>query len=208
MKIDLDFGDHLELTPGMKLCLRLPPLTDEQLFDVCQRNEFWRFEREPNGELTAEIAKGGIDGIRIGKLNAQIAQWDETHEERLGIACGGNCGFFLPNGAMRAPIAAWLSAQQWHSLDREAREGFPRVCPYFVAEMRTLNLRMDELDAKMQEYRRCGAKLGLLFDPEERIVLVYRPDAEVEIMANPKNIHCEPEMPGFVLETDRIFNRF
>jgi Uma2 family endonuclease len=57
----------------------------------------------------------------------------------------------------------------------------------------------------MQEYRDNGAKLGLLIDPQNKRVEIYRPDQEVEIQENPKTLSGENILPGFVLDLTVIW---
>lgn len=47
--------------------------------------------------------------------------------------------------------------------------------------------------------------MGWLIDPQERRVYIYRPQSEVETLANPQNIAGEPLLPGFVLELQEIW---
>jgi Uma2 family endonuclease len=57
----------------------------------------------------------------------------------------------------------------------------------------------------MQEYRDNGAKLGLLIDPQNKRVEIYRPDQEVEIQENPTTLSGEDVLPGFVLDLTVIW---
>nr|CAA9277828.1 hypothetical protein AVDCRST_MAG63-3380 [uncultured Armatimonadetes bacterium] len=205
MKTAFEFRLPLPLEPGVRMRLRGPPLTDDDLFDLCQRHDIWRFEREADGQLTVESPKGGMDGLRIVALNYPIARWSHEAGDRFGVALGSNCGFFLPNGAMRTPISAWVSRQQWDGIPNAEREGFLYLCPYFVAEMKTLGLQRSELEAIMAEYRDNGCQIGLLIDPAARAVHVYRPGKPAQHLFDPDEVPGDPELPGFVLKTQRIF---
>ena len=57
----------------------------------------------------------------------------------------------------------------------------------------------------MQEYRRLGVRLGLLINPQQQEVEIYRPEQEVEILDSPEAIDCSEVMPGFVLSMSRIW---
>ncbi|GAB4454777.1 MAG: hypothetical protein OHK0029_09850 [Armatimonadaceae bacterium] len=57
----------------------------------------------------------------------------------------------------------------------------------------------------MGEYSENGMILGWLIDPQNRRVYVYRPGQESEILENPASVSAEPQLPGFVLKTARIF---
>ena len=52
----------------------------------------------------------------------------------------------------------------------------------------------------MEEYIENGALLGLLIDPIEKKVHIYRPSAEVEILVHPHTVSGEPLLKGLALD--------
>ena len=64
---------------------------------------------------------------------------------------------------------------------------------------------LPELRAKMAEYLANGARLGWLLDTLERRVSVYRPGQRFEIQDQPTQISGSPELPGFVLDLQPIW---
>src|SRR5689334_8309350 len=105
MVISLDLGPNRKLDPSVRLRLRIPPLSDDELFEVCRRNEGWRIERDPNGDLLARPVFGAVAGLQIAALFAQMEQW--AQRTGLGVAFGPTVGMCLADGAMRSPSAAW-----------------------------------------------------------------------------------------------------
>jgi len=207
MTIALDFGQHLTLDPSVRLRLRVPPLGDDELFDVCQRNEVWRFEREPNGDLLVRPLLGGTTGLRVAALNAQLFRWAE--DTGNGVALGSSIGMFLANGAMRSPSAAWLTTARWEALRAEEQEGFLPWCADFVAEVVSPFDDRGELLDKMLEYREYGARLGWLIDPATRAVDVFRPREPVRTLTEITHLMERQEdavLSGFVLDLRRIWN--
>jgi Uma2 family endonuclease len=207
MTISLDFGPDVKLDPSMRLRLRMPALSDEELFEVCQRNEVWRFEREPNGDLLARPLLGGTTGLRVAALNTQLCLWAE--ETGAGVVFGPTVGMRLPNGAMRSPSTAWLSATRWGALRPDEREGFLPWCADFVAEIVSPFDDRGELLDKMLEYREFGARLGWLIDPATRTVDIFRPREPVRTLAEITHLMERQEeavLPGFVLDLRRIWN--
>lgn len=185
------------LRPG----LRITEPDDFYLF--CQDNAPWEFERTARGELIIKMPAGGLSGKRNALLNYQLVAWALHYG---GSYFDSNTGFELPGGAMRAPDAAWVRADALAGLTAEEKEKFLPVVPDFVVELRSRTDRRDDLTAKMQEYCEAGVRLGLLLDPEERRVHVYRPDTEPTVLDDPATIDCSPELPGFVLDVKAVFD--
>jgi Uma2 family endonuclease len=208
MQIQLDLGAAVPLDPSVRLRMRLPELSDDDLAAVCQRNESWRFEREPNGELTVRPRLGAITGLQVAALSTQLEQWAESTGE--GVVFGPTVGMCLPNGAMRSPSAAWLSERRWDALRPAERSGFLPFCADFVAEMVSPFDDRGELLDKMLEYRECGARLAWLIDPATRTVDVFRPREPVRTLAEISHLMERADtaavLPAFVLDLRRIWN--
>jgi Uma2 family endonuclease len=207
MTISLDFGPHLRLDPSMRMRLRLPKLSNDELCDVCRRNEDWRIEREATGDLVAHPLMGAITGLQIAALNAQLSDWSER--TRMGVAFGSQVGMHLPNGAMRSPSAAWLSGSRWDALRPAEREGFLPFCADFVAEVVSPFDDRGELLDKMLEYRENGARLAWLIDPATRCVDIFRPREPVRSLSEITHLMDRPDdpvVPGFVLDLRRLWN--
>ena len=78
------------------------------------------------------------------------------------------------------------------------------MAPDFVIELRSRTDKLPELQLKMIEYRDNGVRLGLLINPQDRQVEIYRIGAEVEVIQSPASVSCEDVLPGFILRLDRI----
>jgi len=86
--------------------------------------------------------------------------------------------------------------------------GFLPLCPDFVIELRSPSDSLTELQAKMEEYRSHGARLGWLSGPETQRVHVYRPDRPAEVIDKPERLSAEPELSGFSLALKAIWRPF
>jgi Uma2 family endonuclease len=64
---------------------------------------------------------------------------------------------------------------------------------------------IETLREKMEEYRSNGVRLGLLVNPKNQQVEIYRPGQEPEIYESPTSIDCGEVMPGFVLDMRKIW---
>jgi Uma2 family endonuclease len=57
----------------------------------------------------------------------------------------------------------------------------------------------------MLEYRDNGVRLGLLINPQDRQVEIYRLDTEIEVLRSPNSVCCEQVLPGFNLDLTGIW---
>ncbi|MCP2729989.1 Uma2 family endonuclease [Limnofasciculus baicalensis] len=177
-------------------------LTDEQFFDLCQRNRDYQFERTGLGELLIMSPTGSETGNRNIELAYQIQAW--SRQNNLGIAFDSSTGFKLPNGAERSPDASWIRRERWEALTSAERKKFAPICPDFVVELRSETDSLKDLQAKMREYIENGAKLGWLIDRKNKRVEIYRPGKDVEILLSPVSLSGEDVLPGFVLDLNGI----
>ncbi|MDZ4873645.1 MAG: hypothetical protein CLLPBCKN_003041 [Chroococcidiopsis cubana SAG 39.79] len=188
------------------ITLNLEPaihLTDEQFYQLCQANRDVRFERTAEGELIVMPPTGGETGDRNSEMNFQLRAWNK--QSRLGKVFDSSTGFKLPNGADRSPDAAWVRLERWEALTPEQRQKFPPLAPDFVIELRSATDELKPLQAKMQEYRDRGVRLGWLLDPQRRIVEIYRIGTDVEVIQSPTTLSGEDVLPGFVMDLSEIF---
>lgn len=197
----IDFGDVLERGPAE---FRLPVMTRAEFYDFCQRNPGLRAERDPDGIIHLMSPTESWTDSRNSELLADLVLWNRTLPVS-GIAFGPSAGFTLPNSAERSPDASWVSWAFWDALTLDQRTGFAELCPEFVVELMSPSDRLTEAQAKMEEYRANGARLGWLIDRKARRVYVYRPGRDVETLDDPAEVSADPELPGFVLRMDRVF---
>jgi Uma2 family endonuclease len=186
---------------GIRLDL-LHRVTDEELWELSERNPGYQFERTADGRLIV-TPTGGESGRRSGEIFGQLREWNRR--TRLGVVFDSSTGFRLPDGSLLSPDASWVRRERWEALSREEREGFVPLCPDAVFEVRSASQSLGELREKMEAYRANGARLGVLIDPYRRAVEIYRPGALVERYEGAERVPLDPELPGFILELEPIF---
>lgn len=179
-------------------------LTDEQFWQLCQKNDDLRFERSAKGELIIIMSPtGGNTSKRKLKIGTQLDIWNS--KKNLGEAFDYNGCFLLQNGSERAPDASWVSRAKWDALTPEEQDKYPPLCPDFVVELMSPSDSLEKTRAKMREYMENGAQLGWLINRKKRQVEVYRPLKYVEILENPQTVSGENVLPGFVLDLKPIW---
>ena len=170
----------------------------------CEANRDLRIERSAEGELIIMAPAHSRSGNQNAGLTSQLYVW--AMRNGTGVTFDSSTGFDLPDGSNRSPDASWILKSRIESLRPEQREEYMEICPDFVAELRSSSDRLRDLQAKMQEYLACGARLGWLIDPLERKVWVYRPGEQVETLEEPRMLTAGSPMPDFVLDLDPIWN--
>lgn len=143
-------------------------LTDEQFFQMCQKNRDYRFERTASAELLIMPPTGSNTGDRNFDLVVELGIWNK--QTKLGKGFDSSTGFTLPNGAERSPHASWVKIEWWNALTPEQQEKFAPICPDSVVELRSRTDSLKELQEKIQEYIKNGAQLGWLIDRKNKRV--------------------------------------
>ncbi len=187
------------------LAIALQPtleLTDEQFEEICRHNRDLRLERSARGELIIMPPTGGETGRRNLQLGADLFVWNQ--QSQLGVAFDSSTGFKLPNGAIRAPDAAWVRRDRWQALTPEQRQKFIPLCPDFAIELRSPSDELEDVRSKMREYQDNGLQLGWLIDPKTQTVEIYRAQQAPELVMNPTSLSGEPILPGFSLDLTGI----
>jgi len=178
-------------------------MTDEVFFHFCQLNRELRIERSAEGDLEIMSPTGGETSARNMNLAATLGIW--AQKDGTGVAFDSSGGFILPSRAVRSPDAAWVRRARLATLTPEEKKRFIPLCPDFVLELRSPTDSLAALQAKMGEYIDNGARLGWLLDAENRQVYVYRPGVPVESLEHPSQLSGDPELPGFVLNLEEIW---
>ena len=197
------------LVPSLgPIVLRLAPIveiTDEVLQKLSSLNDTLRLEKNSEGDLEILPPTFPITGSQNSHLTADLTVW--TRGDGRGVAFDSNAGFSLPNGAVRSPDASWILRSRLAELNDDQREGFWRISPDFVIELRSSSDTLTGIRRKMQEYMANGVRLGWLIDPldPQRRAYVYRPGADVEVLEAPESLAGDPELPGFTLNLKPIW---
>lgn len=179
-------------------------MDDDEYFQFCRLNPELHIERTSEGDIIVMAPTGGETGRLNAKLTIALGNW--ATNDRTGQVFDSSTEFILPNRAGRSPDASWIRNERWNALSTRQKEQFPPLCPDFVVELRSQTDSLKELQAKMEEYVANGAHLGLLIDPLERKVHIYRADTAAEILDDPETVSGDPLLKGFVLDVRSLWD--
>ena len=176
-------------------------VTPAQFDNLCQANPDLRLELTSTGKLIVMAPTFGESGKRNLSLAMQVGVWNERTE--LGEAFDSSTGydFSAIGGGKLSPDVSWIKSSR---LAGVSLKQFIPVVPDFLIELRSTTDRLSDLQAKMLEYQRLGVKLGLLINPQDKQVEIYRIGGELKVMESPDSINCGDVMLGFILDLTKI----
>jgi Uma2 family endonuclease len=177
------------------------PLTDDELMRFCAENDLLRVERNAKGELIIISPTGTEGGNAELDVATELNIW-ARHDGR-GRALGPNSGVKLPDTAVRAADAGWVSWERYNAAANPS--GFRQFVPEFVIEVRSKSDSLTDVRSKMEEWKANGVELGWLVDPSRKVVEIYRPGREPEVLEGGSAVEGEGPVAGFVLELGKVW---
>ena len=179
-----------------------PPLSDEEFETLCERTEFVQLERTKEGTIRVNVPAGGTTGEGNSEIIRQLRNWWIQH--RRGRTYDSNTGFFLLDGSMLSPDAAYLTPEQLAGLSQGELARFLRRAPAFIIELRSPSDRLAPALEKMDSWMANGVQVGWLIDPAERQVQIYEQGAPPRIESSSSIIGTGP-VAGFVLDAIEVW---
>ncbi len=191
MNIDFVYPDSVEQT-------------DEWLYELCTSNKQLRIERDELGQIIVMSPTGGTSSNQLFKVLIYFMEWAAAHEHE-GLGFESSAGFLLPNGAMRAPDAAWVSKERWDKLTDKQKEKFPPLVPDFVIEVRSHSDSLKALKQKMTEWISNGCQLAWLIDPLEKKAYTYDMHGHTEeITSFDSDLVATTVVPGLTIPLKKL----
>jgi Uma2 family endonuclease len=178
------------------------PVSDDQLAALCAANDVFQFERTKDGEIRVNPPTELSTSDGNAEIIHQLRLWWKTH--RRGKVADSNGGFFLKDGSMLSPDAAYLSPETLAGAPPVGVKGLPHLCPDFVIELLSRSDSLRDTQEKMQDWIANGAALGWLIDPYKQQVLVYSAEAGTETVTGVA-IQGSGPVEGFTLDLTEVW---
>lgn len=137
---------------------------------------------------------------RKADLITQFGIWNRSCKLRKGFDSSG--GYRLANGFRPSPDVSWIQNTR---LAGVSLKQFLTIAPDFVIELRSDADRLLSLQQKMWAYLDNGVRLGLLFNPQDQAVELYRLGQESMVLSTPTEVSGEDVLPGFTLDLTSIW---
>jgi len=144
----------------------------------------------PSDIVSSEI------GVR---LMAFLFAWVEPR--RLGRVFDSAGGFIMPDTNLKAPDVSFVRAARL----RQSPRYFGQLVPDLVVEIKSQSDRIKTLEEKLKKFLELGAQIGILIDPDQTKVTVYRPTGEPLALGNEDTLTLPEILPGWELPISALW---
>lgn len=128
-----------------------------------------------------------------------LANW--VYPRRLGRVFDSAGGFIMPDKNLKAPDVSFVRASRLLQSPRY----FGQLVPDLVVEIKSQSDRIKPIEKRLKKFLELGAVVGILIDPDEESVTVYRPTGEPIVLSN-EDILTIPELfPGWELPIPELW---
>lgn len=148
------------------------------------------------------IVMGLLDfttAVIIARLIAFLNMW--VLPRKLGRVTGSSAGFLLPDGNLRATDVSFVPAEKMPSSPRS----FAEIVPDLTIEVRSVSDNIKPLAEKLQRFIELGSQVGILVDPKNSTVTVYRASGEPIVLTNEDTLTIPELLPGWELAISEIW---
>lgn len=155
------------------------------------------------GELVEMAPTGGRHGRVASRMNFRLREYVEGQD--LGEIFAAETGFRLSRNpdTVRAPDAAFVAKDRLPP--EEQLIGYPDLVPDLVVEVVFPSDSGGQVQAKVEEWLRAGARLVWVAYPETRSVVVYRALDQAMVLGQGDLLEGAPVLPGFSCPVADIF---
>ena len=133
------------------------------------------------------------------RLIAFLFVW--INPRRLGRVFDSAGGFIMPNTNVKAPDVSFVRAARL----RQSPRYFGELVPDLVVEIKSQSDRIKAIETKVLKFIELGAIVGILIDPDEETVAIYRSTGEPTILANGDILTVAELFPGWELPVSELW---
>jgi Uma2 family endonuclease len=180
-----------------------PPLSDEEFERLCERTDSAFLERSKEGTIRTNAPAGGSSSSGNAEITRQLSNWWIRHPS--GRVFDSSGGFFLPDGSVLNPDAAYATAEQLKGLSREDLARFLRLSPAFIIELRSPSDRLVSIEEKMEAWVANQVEVGWLIDPYAKSVHVCEAGVATPRIETGSHVAGSSPVAGFVLDLEEVW---
>ena len=151
------------------------------------------------GELIVMGPSDIVSSYIGAQLSFLLKLW--VSPRRLGLVFDSSGGFILPNSDLTAPDVSYVSRER---MPRTVRY-FSEVVPDLVVEIKSQSDRLSKLQDKIAMFLDQGVKIGLLVDPDELTVTLYRTAQNPMVFQDGETLTIPELFPGWELQISELW---
>jgi Uma2 family endonuclease len=157
------------------------------------------------GELKKMSPPGSEHGAIIGRLTVALGSYVEAND--LGEVFGAETGFKLASNpdTVLGPDIAFVSNERIPATGIPV--GYWVGAPDLAVEVISPGNTGREIEEKINEYLGAGVRAVWIVYPKRRTVVIHRPDAKAQTLAENDTLNGLDVVPGFQYSIARLFTR-
>jgi Uma2 family endonuclease len=136
----------------------------------------------PSGYESEEVASR-----MLGKM------FPHVDDNRLGRVTGSSAGFTLPNSDTRSPDVSFVTAERL----RRSPRSFAELAPDLMVEVKSPTDNLTKLETKILSFLEMGTRVGILVNPDDRTVKLYRTGQETVVLKDGDSLTVPELLPGW-----------
>ena len=121
---------------------------------------------------------------------------------RIGRVTGSSAGFTLPDSNTRAPDVSFVRAERL----RRAPRSFAQLAPDLMVEVKSPSDSVDDLEKKIANFLQQGTQVGILVNPEDCTVRVFRSGEEVVTLRDGDRLAIPDLLPGWSVAVSELWS--
>ncbi|MEG5160368.1 Uma2 family endonuclease [Microcoleus sp. AT3-A2] len=133
------------------------------------------------------------------RLIAFLFAW--INPRRLGRVFDSAGGFIMPDTNVKAPDVSFVRAARL----RQSPRYFGELVPDLVVEVKSQSDRIKPIETKVLKFIELGAIVGILIDPDEETVTIYRSTGEPIVLGNGDILTVAELFPGWELPVSELW---
>lgn len=173
-------------------------LTIQNLEQIQTEHPDWQIELW-DGEIIIMSPSDAICGETGSQLGRLLGNW--VYPRKLGRVFDSSTGFKMPDGKTLSPDVSFVSAERL----KQSPRSYAQLVPDLIAEIKSSTDSLTRQKARIQEFLKHGARVGILIDPDKRNVTVYTPSGESIVLTDDDTLVIPEILPGWEIPISELW---
>lgn len=152
-----------------------------------------------DGRLSVMGPSDMVSSEISSRLIAFLFAW--INPRRLGRVFDSAGGFIMPDTNVKAPDVSFVRAARL----RQSPRYFGELVPDLVVEIKSQSDHIKLIETKVLKFIELGAIVGILIDPDEETVTIYRSTGEPTVLGNRDILTVAELFPGWELPVSELW---